>query len=557
MSTEDTAEYWLYPASPSEAENLLSQVFSLVQSLTKDYVWTRQNFNLRILPTEPGNWCLYGRTYYGENVMDEWLLVSLLYEITRKLDLVARILDSDGEILLIEAAEQLPRWAGEPDTGGGRVYIYRGSVHLLSVCDSPGSVSPAPAVTPPPHLCAQLVAEYPDLSRAQPGVQAVIRDKIRGLPWDSRDNHHVTNVELPRNVARLLNLNTAFLSCLVSAVCERDPADTRAARAMSRVGRGETVRCSVKMSRCLYARLHSSHVQPHRSSQWTGRSHQDTGFKLSLGLEILLARDEARKCKEGSSGGTQGRQWQQFKSRLADVGYFKEELEGSIKYRELEREANNFFLASSEETFIEDDLCLAYKGLNEKEFQDSDLKGAIVNPPVAKADSEDWLEITPDVLDKMLEAQFGVSQHKDNVNIPSEVNNFLNKMSDMAGVEHEPDQDDVRIDADNFVESMKNLLSKMENAGAGSSEYLGSDDDNEDEDLTDSGDEDPIMKDYMSKLDEELPKEEEDVDKPLNIDTKVLSNLLQSYSEELGHGPVSSLLQSIRINPGRKPSDLD
>jgi len=65
------------------------------------------------------------------------------------------------------------------------------------------------------------------------------------------------------------------------------------------------------------------------------------------------------------------------------------------------------------------------------------------------------------------------------------------------------------------------------------------------------------MKDYMSKLDEELPKEEEDVDKPLNIDTKVLSNLLQSYSEELGHGPVSSLLQSIRINPGRKPSDLD
>ena len=202
-------------------------------------------------------------------------------------------------------------------------------------------------------------------------------------------------------------------------------------------------------------------------------------------------------------------------------------------------------------------MCLAYKGLNEKGFQGSDLKGAIVNPPVAKADSEDWLEITPDVLDKMLEAQFGVSQHKDNVNIPSEVNNFLNKMSDMAGVEHEPDQDDVRIDADNFVESMKNLLSKMENAGAGSSEYLGSDDDNEDEDLTDSGDEDPIMKDYMSKLDEELPKEEEDVDKPLNIDTKVLSNLLQSYSEELGHGPVSSLLQSIRINPGRKPSDLD
>ena len=102
-----------------------------------------------------------------------------------------------------------------------------------------------------------------------------------------------------------------------------------------------------------------------------------------------------------------------------------------------------------------------------------------------------------------------------------------------------------------FAEAMKNLLTKMEDTGG--SEFLESDTD--DEDLTDSGEEDPIMTDYMSKLEDELPKEEDDIDKPLNIDTKVLSNLLQSYSEELGHGPVSSLLQSMRVNPGRKDGD--
>jgi len=555
MSSEDTTEYWLYPASLCEADRTLSQVFSLVQSLTKDYVWTRQNFNLKIEHTASDTWCLCGRTYYGENVMDEWLIVSLLYEITRQLDLVARILDSDGEILLIEAAEEVPRWAGEPDTAGGRVYIYRGEVHLVSVCDSPATVSPAPALTPPPQVCAHLVAQYPELSRAAPAVQEVIRAKIGGLPWDTRDNHHLTNVLLPRTIASLLNQNSAFLSCLVSAVCERDPVDTRQARTMARVSRKNMVSRSLKVSRCLYAMLTSCNVQPHRSSGWAAspQSPPDVlGFKLSLGLEILLARQAASKDKR-SSEGQQSTKWKQFKDRLAAIGYFKEELEGSAKHKELEREANNFFLASSEEIFIEDNLCKAFENLKEKGIKDCDLQGGIVNPPVDKVDSEDWMEMTPEILDKMLEAQFGVSQQKNenNTNIPNEVNKFLNQMSDMAGVEYDQDKDSIKLDPDDFAESMKKLLSKMENGGA--SEHLDSDTD--DEDFSDSGTEDPMMKDYMSKLDEELPKEEDDIDKPLNIDSKVLSNLLQSYSEELGHGPVSSLLQSIRVNPGRKPAD--
>merc|ERR1719219_3028132 len=231
------------------------------------------------------------------------------------------------------------------------------------------------------------------------------------------------------------------------------------------------------------------------------------------------------------------------------------ELEGSEKYKQLEKEAHNFFLASSEERFIEDELCRAFKTLKEENItvSVSDLQGGIVNPPVAEVDSEDWMEMSPDALDKMLEAQFGVTQeNKNNSNIPSEVNKFLNKMSDMAGVELDEDKDaKINLDPENFAAAMKNLLTKMEDTRG--SEFL--ENDTDDEDLNDSGEEDPMMTDYMSKLEDELPKEEEDIDKPLNIDTKVLSNLLQSYSEEVGHGPVSSLLQSMRINPGRKDAD--
>merc|ERR1711915_914023 len=130
-------------------------------------------------------------------------------------------------------------------------------------------------------------------------------------------------------------------------------------------------------------------------------------------------------------------------------------------------------------------------------------------------------------------------------NIPEEVNKFLNKISDMTGVEH--DQDEIKFEADNLVSSMKKLLADMNQESK--TPLFESDED--DSDMSDEGEDDPIMREYMSELKTELPTED-DLDKPLNVDANILSNLLQSYSEELGHGPASSLFQSMKINPGKK-----
>lgn len=135
-------------------------------------------------------------------------------------------------------------------------------------------------------------------------------------------------------------------------------------------------------------------------------------------------------------------------------------------------------------------------------------------------------------------------------NIPEEVSKFLNKMSDMAGVEHD---DGMKFDPENLVESMKKLMGEMEGEAG---ELFDSDSDVD----TDSGEDDPVMMDYMQRLDSEvLGKDKDrqtmpDMDKPLDVDASVLSNLLASYSAQTGlggHGPTSSLLQSIRVNPGR------
>lgn len=64
---------------------------------------------------------LYGLTFYGENIQDEWYIVEILCHLTKIYpNAISRVCDSDGEFLLIEAAEVLPKWAN-PDTCGQRV----------------------------------------------------------------------------------------------------------------------------------------------------------------------------------------------------------------------------------------------------------------------------------------------------------------------------------------------------------------------------------------------------------------------------------------------------
>ena len=59
---------------------------------------------------------LYGISHFGDNIQDEWFIVSLLFHISTEMpSLIIRVYDADGEFLLIEAADHLPSWAN-PET---------------------------------------------------------------------------------------------------------------------------------------------------------------------------------------------------------------------------------------------------------------------------------------------------------------------------------------------------------------------------------------------------------------------------------------------------------
>ena len=117
---EDCVEYTLYVIDSRlndfDVREKLREVQTEANRLTKkllgNFIWQRESFTLNLVRKNdklPG--FLHGRTNYGDSVEDEWLVVYLLRELSRRFPkLWIRVVDTDGQFLLIEAANALPQW---------------------------------------------------------------------------------------------------------------------------------------------------------------------------------------------------------------------------------------------------------------------------------------------------------------------------------------------------------------------------------------------------------------------------------------------------------------
>nr|XP_057914879.1 protein ecdysoneless homolog [Doryrhamphus excisus] len=550
---EDAVHYKLFmtqPGGSTEEEHLLSLVEDLlatVAPLSMQYIWQNQSFNLKYHPEEgdvPAH--IGGSTQFGDNVEDEWFIVYLLKKITEVYpQLAVRVEDNDGEFLLIEVADHLPKWVN-PDTSENRVFLYRGALHILP-CPSRSSPIGFPKdVVPSVRQAVALLSEQPEACRASHEIILALDKRLDGYPEKVQASLHRAHCFIPAGVAVVLSQRPDLVAPAVSAFYLRDPVDLQACRNFRIFPPDTRVLTSVTFTRCLYAQLQQQQFKPDRRSGFTlpARSHpqfkaHELGMKLAHGFEILCSKCKLPSSEDDDSVSCNP-QWKGFMQSLKRNDYFRGEMEGSAHYKHLMKSAENFFkqsvaskssgMSPGEEVLQLLRTCpIDIEELREQESQ------------LPQEDSDSWLDVTAQDLERMLDERGGARAHgstarrvqpvadtevgEENeeeagyslVSVSQKMKSFLNAMSSHEGAElpWSTSSQPFSFDTDSMTSALDRLL------GGKDEEELDSDDLDDDEEEEDEDGEEVVeeedeekemngmealdtLREYMDQMDQEL-----------------------------------------------------
>ncbi|XP_023229269.1 protein ecdysoneless homolog [Centruroides sculpturatus] len=452
---EDCVKYWLFPNLSASRDDLtrkhlleryLEEYIANLGPYLINYIWQNEPFRLSIVhnDTEEMPAHLEGSTKFGDNIEDEWFIVFLLMQLTKEDEhLVVKVKDNDGEFLLIEAAESLPKWLN-PDTSENRVYIYRQNINIISSTQVPAQSS-VPTEKPKISDCIKAVVSTSCPTKASQAIQQAIKYRIKGY---------------------VINFITDLSAC---RVMKYFPPETR-------------VMAQVTFTRCLYAQLIQQQYSPDRRVGWNMpsptspdfKSH-DLGMKLACGFEILVANTEQSSkinltLPEDVDFSGDNR-WMRYLQTLTDKGYFRGELEGSLLYQKLLKEAKYFYCENFVKTSKNDFLTPGAKILHLLEtlsinYEELKEEEKMLKPP----DDDSWLEIKPEELDKLLSEYSKRSECKRNSlsgnekqlteTITESLKSFIYHKSDFEGAEipKSRSQKKESFDPEHFTDPMNSIL---------------------------------------------------------------------------------------------------
>lgn len=424
MIAEDSVQYCLFlvppdPSDPKDREKCLQQYIERILAqfapLLTQYIWQNQPFNIKYVPEKgvmPAH--IRGCTNFGDNVEDEWFIVYLIQQITKVFpELAARIEDNDGEFLLIEAAECLPKWLN-PDSSTNRVFFFQGEFHVIPVPRNPAETPWLPKGTLTIHQAVNLLSTHPETCLAAEPIRKALSKRLKGYPLKIQSNLHRAHCYIPAGIAAMLKLRPDLVAPAVLAFYLRDPIDLQACRTFSTFPPETRVMASVTFTRCLYAQLLQQRFTADRRSGFTlpPRSHpkfkaHELGIKLAHGFEIMCSKCTKRSSEPGAPV-CNNPLWKGFLNSLKKNNYFKGELEGSARYKELMRMAESFFQQSAAITQSSSALLPGEEVLQLLEstpYSLEELKKEESSLPAE--DSESWLDMTPEELEKLLEEATG------------------------------------------------------------------------------------------------------------------------------------------------------
>lgn len=297
---DDTVEYVVFVIDPKSSEaqirerlrSIESAADALSKNLLKDYIWQREPFDLQ-LKREDGCWLLRGTTNYGDSVADEWLIVYLLRELSKQFpEAWIRLYDTDGEFLLVEAANVLPKWLN-PEIAENRVWLNQAKLRIIPLEEEKRPLTVQEA--------REFIKSSPSKLVHSPLIEEEAFYRIRNYPAEISQTLHHSLVTIPRRLAFLLRRNTAYISPAVEAFYLRDPISLRPLKkedgSALKFPPKDLVTVSVRFTKVGFAQLKSQQFAGPKiwEAELAGlkpgqeRDRLEMGMKLACGFDMLLA----------------------------------------------------------------------------------------------------------------------------------------------------------------------------------------------------------------------------------------------------------------------------
>lgn len=452
------------------------------------------------------------------------------------------------------------------------------------------------------------IRNNPTLYKVTQDISKCIAQRLQKFPTQIADDLHRATVYLPLSAACLLKHRPQFVADAIRAFCHRDQIDMKACRAMKHFPPENRVYSSVVMTKCLYAMLMHNPFVPDRRTGWNVPPQNDStykahmlGVKLACGFEILAS--QAKPDEDV----TTTRAWQKYFESLVQRGYFQEYLEHSNDYNRLLESAKEYFRSNVNNVSygleVGNNLLETLKSIDccSDDFQ-SNGDGLV-------SDDDDWLNVSPEELDKMLNSQYGMKKmfslngNTDASEFAGNITEFLDKKSEFDGIDidvkpvppkrgikkgmsvkfddrktsnctesSESSANQIDFNPDAFHTHIKEMLDLI----------IPEDSWESNSDMSDFADDDDLEKNiagmagsnlpgdginfkkYMEQMDKELavttignsfekkPADDgfDDIEsfEPVDIDVNALKNIAQSYQSQFGGpGPATSLLGSMGI----------
>jgi hypothetical protein len=433
---------------------------------------------------------LFGASRFGDCVNDEWFIVHLLKTISQKIpESVISLVDNDGDVLLIEAALDLPPWL-DPSNSQNRVHLYHGQVHIIPLPTSPADILRTPSSG---HLARHQAIDHirrsPNTTLASPAIQRAIDERLQ--PFPDHEIHHARCI-FPNKAAFVLLTEPQLITMAVEAFYLRDPIAMKACAAMRTFSpqQGE-VDTTIAMTKTTYAQIVSQKFYAPKPFRLPSVKEKNVfrcaelGMKIACGLEMLYHSAYAADFEINTNvdedvtsyAFDKDPKYAAYVTHLRKLNYFRDERKGSKLYQLLEKQSKEQYLqykkapsqtkryVSLDDLDVDDDD--TFQGSNNvlstqggirqridhilKQYSEQALQQLIQNN-TRKEDNDDWMNVDPQQLEELL-----MKRMKDNMM------DDLKKDFDVG--QQGVDLEAIMSNLENFVENSKSGVDGVEFPG--------------------------------------------------------------------------------------------